>query len=98
MTGSRAERRERRVLRGQALRVARQEALLTQRQVADAVGCTQSLISEIEHGRCGIDLDLLPLLCRILSRPLEYFIAPELPPELPLTRGGNASGNEVSHP
>lgn len=55
------------------LKAARQEADLTQAQVAQALGKAQSFISKLETGERRLDFIELQELCRIYGKPLSYF-------------------------
>ena len=56
------------------LRLARQEAGLTQQQVADAIDGTQVLISKIEAGERRIDPLELARLAKLYRKPLDHFL------------------------
>lgn len=62
----------------QRLRTAREEAGLTQGEVAKKAGLTQPLLSRIEAGQRKIDPIELALLCRIYRKPVRYFV-PDMP-------------------
>lgn len=64
------------------LRAARQQAGLTQEELARRIGQTQSFVSKCERGERRLDLVELRVFCRAMSIPLERFIA-DLEKELP---------------
>lgn len=55
------------------LRAAREEAGLTQAQVAQALGKAQSFLSKIESGERRLDFIELQELCQLYGKPLSYF-------------------------
>ena len=59
----------------QQLRKARLEANLTQKEVADTLGKTQSYISKVETGQLRIDIIQLEQFASIYKKKLEYFIS-----------------------
>jgi transcriptional regulator with XRE-family HTH domain len=59
---------------GALLRQARLDADLTQKDLAEVLGCPSSRISSYEFGERPIPLAELELLARHLSLPLEYFL------------------------
>ncbi|MCC7304021.1 helix-turn-helix transcriptional regulator [bacterium] len=54
---------------------ARVEANLTQAQVAEKLGKTQSFVSKVEAGQRRVDVVLLRELATIYSKPIEFFLA-----------------------
>lgn len=56
------------------LKKARKEAGLTQREVAQLLGKTQSYISKIESGQRRIDIVQLKKLAKIYKKNLNFFI------------------------
>ena len=63
----------RRVL-GARLRDARVEAGLTQGALAEQLGLSQVGYSGMERGRTLIGVDVLMDVCRVLERPVTYFV------------------------
>ncbi len=58
---------------GQKLKLARQEAGLSQRQLVD--GCiTRNMLSQIENGSARPSMDTLALLASRLGKPVSYFL------------------------
>jgi len=57
------------------LRKARLEVNLTQKEVADSLGRTQSYISKIETGQLRIDIIQLEQFASLYKKKLEYFIS-----------------------
>ncbi len=60
------------------LRRAREEADLSQSEVAEKVGPTQPLVSRIEAGQRKIDPIELAMFCRLYRKPVRYFV-PDMP-------------------
>ncbi len=56
------------------LRQARQEAGLTQVQLAKKLRLTQSLFSKMERGECRLDIVQLRTICRVLGLSLSEFV------------------------
>ena len=56
------------------LRQARLEAQLTQKQVAQKIGQTQSYVSKYENGEQRLDLPELEAVCRAVGIPLTDFV------------------------
>ena len=56
------------------LREARQRANLTQKQVADLLGVTQSFISKVESGQYRIDVIQLSRFARLYKKKTTFFI------------------------
>jgi|Deesub1362A_J573_1020465.scaffolds.fasta_scaffold00010_48 transcriptional regulator with XRE-family HTH domain len=63
------------------LRQARQEAGLSQAQVAQSLGLSQSFISKLEAGQVRLEVLLLLRLARLYGKPLEFFIPPQEGPQ-----------------
>ncbi len=61
---------------GNKIRLARAEARVSQRMLADRVGSTHNAISQYEHGTRSISLQLLVSIARELEKPLNYFLEP----------------------
>jgi transcriptional regulator with XRE-family HTH domain len=59
---------------GALLRQARLDADMTQKDLADVLGCSPSQISSYEYGERPVSLAELELLARHLNLPIEYFI------------------------
>ena len=59
---------------GQKIQIAREEKRMTQKQLADAIGCSQSALSNYEQGKRRIYLSHLEKLSEVLEKPLEYFV------------------------
>lgn len=64
---------------GRKIQMAREEKGLTQEQLAKALGCSQSALSNYEKGKRRLYLSHMEKLSEILDKPLEYFL------ESPLT-------------
>ncbi len=58
----------------QQLRLAREESGLTQREVADKLGRSQSFVAKCEQGHNRVDVAQLVEFCRALGVPLVRFI------------------------
>lgn len=56
------------------LRQVRQEANLTQSQIAEKIGQTQSYVSKYENGEQRLDLIELEAVCTAASIPLTEFV------------------------
>jgi transcriptional regulator with XRE-family HTH domain len=56
------------------LRQVRIEAHLTQGQVAEKIGQTQSYVSKYEHGEQRLDLIELEAVCKAVGLPLAEFV------------------------
>ncbi len=59
---------------GQKIQIAREEKRMTQEQLANAIGCSQSALSNYEKGKRRIYLSHLEKLSEVLDKPLEYFV------------------------
>ncbi|MFQ6101858.1 MAG: helix-turn-helix domain-containing protein [Anaerolineae bacterium] len=59
---------------GALLRQARLEAGISQRELAEVVGCSTGRLSAYEYGKRPIPLAELELLAQHLNLPLEYFL------------------------
>ena len=59
---------------GALLRQARLEADMTQKELAELLGCSSSRISSYEYGEQPIPLAELEVLAQRLNLPLEYFL------------------------
>ena len=59
---------------GRKLQQAREEAGLSQEQLASMLGCAQSTLSNYEKGKRRIYLTQLENIAEILNKPIEYFL------------------------
>lgn len=59
---------------GRKLQLAREEAELSQEQLANLLGCAQSTLSNYEKGKRRIYLTQLEKIAEILGKPIEYFM------------------------
>ncbi len=59
------------------LRQARQDAGLTQEQVAAFLGRPQSFVSKCESGERRVDVVELDAFARVYGKPLEFFLPPQ---------------------
>lgn len=64
---------------GLKIQLAREEKGLSQEQLAKAMGCSQSALSNYEKGKRRLYLSQLELLATILDKPLEYFVESMIP-------------------
>lgn len=64
----------------QRLREAREQAGLTQQDVAGKLGWEQSLISKMERGVRRLDVVELSKFARLYKKPARFFL-PDFPPE-----------------
>lgn len=77
---------------GRKLQLAREEKGMSQEQLARALGCSQSALSNYEKGKRRLYLSHLEKLSEILDKPLEYFMENNRPPvEKEHLLGGNRS-------
>ncbi len=56
------------------LREAREKAHLTQKQVAELLGVTQSFVSKIESGQYRVDVVQLSQFAKLYKKDLKFFI------------------------
>jgi transcriptional regulator with XRE-family HTH domain len=56
------------------LREIREQAGFSQKELADALGLEQTIVSKVEHGIRRLDLLELDEICRIVGVPLEEFV------------------------
>lgn len=56
------------------LKSSRLEARLTQKEVADLLGKTQSYISKVEMGQIRIDIIQLKEIAKLYNKDLDYFL------------------------
>lgn len=61
------------VAMGELIKKAREEAGLTQEQLAEKIYRKRLAVNELEHGRVEISVWVLPLLARALKKPITYF-------------------------
>lgn len=59
---------------GRKLQLAREEAGLSQEQLATMLGCAQSTLSNYEKGKRRLYLTQLENIAEILDKPIEYFM------------------------
>jgi len=59
---------------GRRIQRAREQAGLSQAELASSIGCTQSALSNYELGKRRIYLTNLEQVARVLKKPLSYFI------------------------
>jgi transcriptional regulator with XRE-family HTH domain len=59
------------------IKAARKAAGLTQQQLAELIGCDQSVISRIEQGRRDMSVNLLRSIAQALGVPLQDLIDEE---------------------
>ena len=60
------------------LKQVREQAGLTQIQLAERIGCDQSVISRIESGQRALTLDRLKSIAKALGVPLAQLLADEV--------------------
>ncbi len=61
---------------GRRLQLAREEAGLSQEQLAAKIGCSQSSLSNYEKGRRRLYLAQLEKIAEELQKPMDYFMQP----------------------
>ncbi|HPF20052.1 MAG TPA: helix-turn-helix transcriptional regulator [Syntrophomonas sp.] len=59
---------------GVKIQMAREEKNMSQEELAQAIGCSQSALSNYEKGKRHIYLEQLERLSAILNKPLDYFV------------------------
>lgn len=59
---------------GLRIQTAREEKRMSQEQLAGAIGCSQSALSNYEKGKRRIYLSQLEKLSEVLEKPLDYFV------------------------
>ena len=59
---------------GYKIQSAREEKKLSQEQLASAIGCSQSALSNYEKGKRRIYLSQLEKLSEVLERPIDFFL------------------------
>src|SRR5690349_9245677 len=62
---------------GERVRKARRDTNLTQEELADKLGVTQGVISNVETGISTIDAPTLPIWAEALNKPIMYFYSDE---------------------
>lgn len=62
---------------GQKIQRAREEKNISQEELAQAIGCSQSTLSNYEKGKRHIYLAQLERLSVTLEKPLDYFVEKE---------------------
>lgn len=68
---------------GQKIQSAREEKGLSQEELALAIGCSQSALSNYEKGKRHIYLAQLEKLAATLDKPLDYFVEKVIPENKP---------------
>lgn len=74
---------------GRKLQLAREEAGLSQEQLANLLGCAQSTLSNYEKGKRRLYLTQLEKIAEILDKPIEYFIESSSTNETPTAEINN---------
>lgn len=59
---------------GIKIQIAREEQDMSQDELAQAIGCSQSALSNYEKGKRHIYLEQLEKLSAVLNKPLDYFV------------------------
>ncbi|MGE5405774.1 MAG: helix-turn-helix domain-containing protein [Candidatus Saccharibacteria bacterium] len=59
---------------GEKIQRAREDRGLSQEQLANLIGCSQSALSNYEKGKRRLYLTQLESLARVLDMPIEYFM------------------------
>lgn len=59
---------------GIRIQLAREEKKMSQEQLATAIGCSQSALSNYEKGKRRIYLSQLERLAEVLGKPFDYFL------------------------
>ncbi|MDD2586943.1 MAG: helix-turn-helix transcriptional regulator [Syntrophomonadaceae bacterium] len=59
---------------GKKLQIAREEAGLSQEQLANLLGCAQSTLSNYEKGKRRLYLTQLEQIAEALGKPIDYFV------------------------
>ncbi len=72
---------------GMRIQQAREDKKMSQEQLANAIGCSQSALSNYEKGKRRLYLSQLEKLAEVLDKPFEYFLdnaeAATIPPAHP---------------
>ncbi|MGB9803636.1 helix-turn-helix domain-containing protein [Desulfofundulus sp.] len=61
---------------GRRIQMAREEAGLSQEQLAAKIGCSQSALSNYEQGKRRLYLAQLEKIAEVLHKPIDYFLQP----------------------
>ncbi|SHF05217.1 Transcriptional regulator, contains XRE-family HTH domain [Desulfofundulus australicus DSM 11792] len=61
---------------GRRIQLAREEAGLSQEQLAAKIGCSQSTLSHYEQGKRRLYLAQLEKIAQVLQKPIDYFFQP----------------------
>jgi transcriptional regulator with XRE-family HTH domain len=64
------------------IKQARKESRMTQQEVSDELGVTQSQVAHYESGRDPIGIDQLIILRDIFDKPFAYFLLREEPTQI----------------
>lgn len=59
---------------GRRIQAAREQKKLSQEELAGAIGCSQSALSNYEKGKRKIYLSQLEKLSEVLEKPVDYFV------------------------
>lgn len=59
---------------GTRIQSAREDRKMSQEQLASAIGCSQSALSNYEQGKRRIYLSQLEKMSAVLEKPLDYFV------------------------
>ena len=59
---------------GVKIQLIREERKISQEQLAQAIGCSQSALSNYEKGKRRIYLSQLEKLAEVLQKPMSYFV------------------------
>lgn len=73
---------------GAKIQSAREECNMSQEELAQAIGCSQSALSNYEKGKRHIYLKQLEKLSAVLNKPLDYFVG---------SLGGETQKNEYNN-
>ena len=79
---------------GLKIQLAREEKGLSQEQLARAMGCSQSALSNYEKGKRRLYLSQLEVLAQILNKPLEYFVE-SISMKRPADEGGHNDNTKL---
>lgn len=61
---------------GYRITIAREEAGLNQKELAEILGISQASLSNYENGKRRVYLPQLETIAKVLNKPLEYFSRP----------------------
>ena len=70
---------------GNRLRIARENAGLTQEDVANVISSTFQKVSSFETGRTRVDIETLTKLCSLYKTNADYILNPELNKTIPMS-------------